>query len=248
MSTANQRPAATPGAKMLYLIRRRATTSREELIAHWFANHMPDVIDSQRRQAESGRPHATRYFATLYEADRHGAHPWDGMAQLWWPEVPPAPEVPHGTEPRDTFQQKAKPYTPWATTEYVVLDPEERLVIEPLTLNPPFPCTRSGLFKVSFLVETPPTTDYDALFAHWLDVHVPNVTSVMKQVGGFGYKVSLSLQPSEVPYAGLAELYFPDEAGWAEYKTTIEADGMERWVDARQTMALRARTEMIGIA
>ena len=28
-------PEATPGAKMLYLIKRKPTTSREELVAHW---------------------------------------------------------------------------------------------------------------------------------------------------------------------------------------------------------------------
>ena len=30
----------TPGAKMMYLIKRKPETSREELVAHWFANHM----------------------------------------------------------------------------------------------------------------------------------------------------------------------------------------------------------------
>ena len=75
-------PTATPGAKMLYLIKRRPTTSREELVAHWFANHMPAVIQGQKDQAEKGRLHAWRYIATLYDANKEGEHPWDGMAQL----------------------------------------------------------------------------------------------------------------------------------------------------------------------
>ena len=38
------RPQPTDGARMVYLIKRKTETTREELIAHWFANHMPGVI------------------------------------------------------------------------------------------------------------------------------------------------------------------------------------------------------------
>ena len=238
-------PTATPGAKMLYLIKRRPTTSREELVAHWFANHMPAVIQGQKDQAEKGRLHAWRYIATLYDANKEGEHPWDGMAQLWWEHPPPRPEVPRGTTPSDTFQQKAEPYVPWATTEYVVIDGE--LPVEPLTLNAPFPCTRSGFFKISFLVTAKDGTDYDAFFTHWLNVHVPNVKSTMEAVGGFRYVVSHSMEPQEEPCAGLAELYFEDEDSWRRYGQTIKLDGMEEWVDSERMLVLRAHTEMIGI-
>lgn len=240
--------AATPGAKMLFLIKRRDTTSREELIAHWFANHMPAVIAGQTAQREAGKLHATRYIATLYSPNRHGANPWDGMAQLWFEHAPPAPAEPHGTVPADSFQERAEPYVPWPTTEYVVMDPEPRLGVEPLTLNPPFPCTRSGFHKVSFLVATKAGADHESFFRHWLDVHVPNVASVMREVGGFGYVVSQSVAPTDEPYAGLAELYFDDEAAWAEFQHTIQPDGMERWTDDAATHVLRSGTEMIGIA
>ncbi len=60
---------------MLYLIKRRTTTSREELVAHWFANHMPAVIQGQKDQAARGRLHARRYIATLYDANKRGEHP-----------------------------------------------------------------------------------------------------------------------------------------------------------------------------
>lgn len=241
------RPVATPGVKMLYLIRRRPEASHQELIAHWFANHMPGVIQGQARQAERGRPHATRYQATLFEPDHHGDLPWDGFAQLWFAEEPPAPVEPHGTVPADSFQERAEPYRPWATTEHVVLDGSDRLPVRPLTLNPPFPTTRSGFFKVTFLVAAKPGIDHGELFAHWLDVHVPNVRAVMGQVGGFGYIVNHSRRPAEEPYAGMAELYFPDEAAWAEFRATIRPDGMERWTDGSATVVLRSSTEMIGI-
>ncbi len=239
---------ATPGAKMLYLIKRRESVSREELIAHWFANHMPAVIARQKTEAEAGRLHASRYVASIYDPNRHGANPWDGMAQLWYPEPVAAPAEPHGTKPVDSFQERAEPYTPWATTEYVVIDPTSELDVKPLTLNPPFPCTRSGFHKVTFLVKAKPGTDYDAMYGHWLDVHVPNVSSVMAEVGGFGYIVGHTMDPGDDSFAGLAELYFRDEAGWAEYRNLITADGLEQWVDSSSTVVLRAGTEMIGIA
>lgn len=246
MSTA--RAAATPGAKMMYLIKARPTTSREELVAHWFANHMPLVIAAQHAAAAAGKLHATRYVATLFDADRDGGRVWDGVAQLWWERALPRPEQPHGTVPTDSFQEKAEPYVPWATTEYVVLDGSERLPVVPLTLNPPFPCTRSGFHKVTFLVGAQPGADCRALFDHWLDVHIPNVRSVMQQVGGFRYVVSHSLDPEAEPYAGMAELYFPDAAAWSRFRDTIQPDGMERWTDPSRTVVLRAGTEMIGIS
>ncbi len=240
-------PEATSGAKMMYLIKRKTTTSREELVAHWFANHMPIVIQAQHDQAAQGKPHARRYIATLYDANKKNEHPWDGMAQLWWDRPLPMPKVAHGITPTDTFQQKVEPYVPWASTEYIVMDGSKKLKVEPLTLNAPFPYTRSGFYKVSFLVKAKEDTDFDKFYSHWLNTHVPNVRSVMEQVGGFRYVVSHSINPLAEPYAGLAELYFHDEAEWAKYGKIIRPDGMEEWVDGGGTLVLGARTEMIGL-
>ena len=63
-------PQATPGAKMIYLIKRREGATREELLVHWFANHMPLVIKSQHDAAAAGRLHARRYIATFAEFER----------------------------------------------------------------------------------------------------------------------------------------------------------------------------------
>lgn len=236
---------AVPGAKVIYLIRRRATTSREELIAHWFANHMPAVIRGQESSAGKGRRHASKYIATLFDARQASDSPWDGMAQLWWDAPLPMPEVPHGTTPTDTFQEKCEPYLPWNTTEYLVMDGQ--LPVQPLTLNDPFPCTRSGFYKRSFLVKAKQGTDYEKFFAHWLAVHVPNVRSTMVQVGGFRYCVSHSINPDLEPFAGLAELYFPDESGWKAYQEVIQPDGMEEWVDGSGLLLMSSGTEMVGI-
>ena len=233
---------------MMYLIKRRATTSREELVAHWFANHMPLVIAAQERQAAAGKPHASRYLVTLFDPDRGGNHMWDGVAQLWWDRALPMPSEPHGSQASDSFQQKAEPYVPWATTEYVVLSGSDQLPIEPLTLNPPFPCTRSGFLKMTFLVGAKAGTDYEEFFAHWLGVHVPNVVGVMAKVGGFRYVVSHSMNPDREPVAGMAELYFPGLNAARTFNSMIQPDGMERWTDPARMQVFRARTELIGIS
>lgn len=236
----------TPGAKMMFLIRRRDGTTREELIAHWFANHMPAVIESQEQARQTGHPHAHRYLATIFDpaADTTA---WDGVAQLWWDQPLPKPEEPFGTRPADSFQEKARPYVPWATRELVVMDGSERLPVTPLTLNAPFPCTRSGFHKVTLLLETSPGTDHDAMFDHWLSVHAPNVRAAMEAVGGFRYVISLSLEPADEPYAGMAELYFPDASGWERLRERLEPDGLERWLAPGGITVLSAGTEMIGI-
>lgn len=230
----------TPGVKMMFLIKRRPTSSREELLVHWFANHMPQVI-----RALEGT--ASRYTATLYEPDRAGNHDWDGVAQIQMAEAMAVPDEPFGTVPSDSFQERAAPYLPWATREYVVIDGSEHLPVRPLTLNAPFPTTRSGFFKVSFLVKAKPDTDYAAFFDHWLSVHAPNVARTMNKVGGLHYAVSHSLDPAVAPYAGMAEIYFRDPSGWQDYKQTIEPDGMEEWAANEGTLILRTGTELVGI-
>ena len=238
-------PNAVPGAKIVYLIKRKPASSREELIAHWFANHMPRIIADQKRAADNNQPHASRYIATLFDPDKNGQHPWDGMAQLWLDAPLEKPDPPQGTVPKDTFQQKAEPYLPWATTEYIAMDGQ--LPVEPLTLNAPFPCTRSGFYKKCFLVSAVPGTDHDQFFKHWREVHLPNVRSVMEQVGGFRYCISQSINPTSEPYAGMAELYLPDRDAWQDYLDRIQPDGIEQWIDPATFLVLSARTEMIGI-
>ncbi len=246
-SDSSTRPEATLGARMMYLIKRKPATSREELVAHWFANHMPAVIQQQKDQQAAGGAHARRYVVTLFDANADGEHRWDGVAQLWWDKAQPMPKVAHGTTPTDSFQERAEPYVPWATTEYVVIDGSEYLPSESLTLNAPYPTTRSGFLKVTYLVKAKAGADIGAFFEHWLGVHVPNVRSTMEQVSGFRYTVGHSIDPQAEPYAGVAELYFHDEAGWAGYRETIRPDGMEQWVDPDGMVVLRSTTEMIGL-
>ena len=239
-------PEPGPGAKMMFLIRRRAGASREELIAHWFANHMPGVIAAQEKAAAGGHAHAWRYVATLFDPqDRADA--WDGVAQLWFDAPMGRPAAPFGEPPRDSFQEKAEPYVPWGTREYVIVDGSDRLPVEPLTLNAPFPTTRSGCCKAVTLVAARPDADLAAMTDHWLTVHAANVAATLEAVGGFRYVVSLSIDPENEPWVGMAELYFPDSAAMGAFWERLEPDGMERWLDPSAMRLLTAGTEMIGI-
>ena len=236
------------GAKMMYLIKRKLGTAREELVAHWFSNHMTDVIDMQARGKQKGGLAAHKYIATLFQPTRDGEHIWDGMAQLWYPKPLPEHKGPkHGTNPSDMFQVKAEPYEAWATKEYQVLDGRQILTSEPNAKNSAYPMTRSGFFKVTFFVKSKANTDYTAFMKHWLEIHVPNVKETMLQVDGFRYVVSHSIEPRTENYAGMAELYFHNKSGWDEYRRVIKADGMEEWVDGQKLLILHSEMEMVGI-
>lgn len=247
MTTASL-PSPTPGARMLYLIQRKATATREELIAHWFARHMPAVIDGMQAMASAGKPHAWRYIATLYDPPATGEHAWDGVASLWWDQILPTGGVAYGEPPTDSFQERAMPYSPWATREFVIIEGADAIRVEPSTLGTPFPCTRSGFVKISFLVQARPGVDHKAFHDHWLREHVPNVRSVLAKTGGLRYAVSLSIEPEKAPFSGLAEIWFSSDADWQQYRQTIRPDGMERYVDPQHTLVMRSTTEMIGIA
>ena len=238
---------ANSRAKMIFLIKRRENASRDELIMQWYKNHMPAVIASQERALKAGRDAASRYIAQLFNSSNKTEMSWDGMAQLWFSEAQRPVEADHGREPIDTFQQKAEPYSSWATREYVVIDGSEHLRIDPLTLNDPYPTTRSGFFRVNYLVPAQEGIDFEQFYRHWLQVHVPNITEWMREAGGFRYVVSHSIYPQQAPYAGMAELYFHSEGDWQKCQSLMRADGMERFVDAPRMDIMFGETEMVGV-
>ncbi|MFL2526455.1 MAG: EthD domain-containing protein [Candidatus Azotimanducaceae bacterium] len=242
MTTSNKNPLI----RMNYLIRRRQNVSREELLVHWFANHMPAVIKGQADQKKKGKEHAHKYLATVFEevGQQIGEH-WDGMAQLWWNKELPTPDESHGTYPVDTFQEVAEPYSPWATQEYLVIDGNH--AFRELTLNDAFPTTSSEFFKVTFLVSAKEGIDYDQLFQHWLGAHAANAKSVLEKTGGFRYVIGLSTQPKTSKYVGMAELYFSRPDQFLDFNKSLEPDGMEKWIDAEKMSVLVSTTKMIGI-
>ena len=242
--------STTPGAKMIFMIRRREDASRDEMIAHWYKNHMPGVIEAQEAAIASGRRPARKYLVTLFNGEQ-GERPdrptYDGMAQLWFDKPLPKPDGPMFTEPRDTFDQKVEPFVPWATTEHVVIDGSDDLPVVPLTLNEPFPTTRSNLYKVTFLVKAKAGVDWSEFFGVWLEAHAPNVRETMNKIGGLRYVVSHSMDPDDEPYAGMAELYFSDPSGWERYGETITPDAFGPMVDRESLTWFGSDTQLIGI-
>ena len=208
---------------------------------------MPAVIAAQKTASERVRASASRYIAQLFNTPSDERARWDGMAQLWFEQPQPPSENLAGVNPTDTIQVKAEPYSGWATREYVVVNGSDRLSTAALTLNDPYPSTRSSFYRINYLVAVRPDTDYDVFYDHWLHVHVPNIEGVMHQVGGFRYVVSHSIYPERAPYAGMAEIYFDNESQWHEWRQTIQADGMEKWMNGSNTLIMNGGTEMIGI-
>ena len=113
---------------MIFLIQRKVATSREELIMHWYKNHMPAVIAAQELVASRGHSSASRYIAQLFNTPSNERARWDGMAQLWFEEPHQPSDHLSGLNPTDTFQEKAEPYSSWDTREYVVMHGSEHLL------------------------------------------------------------------------------------------------------------------------
>lgn len=222
---------------MMYLVKRRPGTSREELIAYWFAHHMPFTIKAMGDKGSG-------YIGTVYDDNDY---PWDGVAQMFMDKPLKTPVEGHGYRPSDSFHEHVQPYFGWATREYVFIDGSEHLPVRPLTLGDPFPTSRSGFFKVTYLVKAKPGVDHEALSEHWLSMHAPNVAENMIRAGGFRTVIGLSLYPEAAPYAGMAELYFHDRSAWNRYRETFQPDGMAQWVSDEGSLTLHAQTEFVGI-
>ena len=81
-------PQPKSGVTMVPLIKRNAAASWEEMIAHWFANHMPNVIAHNAAAKADGTPSVSRYVATLLVEQINGAVGASGRPgpcrNMWW--------------------------------------------------------------------------------------------------------------------------------------------------------------------
>ena len=82
----------TPKIKMIFPVKRKSETSREEFIAYWFAHHMPVTIS-----AMAGR--ARGYIGTVFKPPAEGRGEWDGMAQMFLSRELKAPPEGFGADP-----------------------------------------------------------------------------------------------------------------------------------------------------
>ena len=52
---------------------------------------------------------------------------------------------------------------------------------------------------------------------------------------------------AHAPYAGMAELYFPDAETQGAFWRALEPDGFRDFADFEKTLRFRCGTEMVGI-
>ncbi len=233
--------APTADVKMIFPVRRKPNTTHEEFLVFWFAHHMPVTIAAM---GDVGRG----YIGTPFHAAQDGTHGWDGMAQMFLAKPLATPAQGFGAKPVDSFQEHAQPYFGWATKEYVFLQGDEFLPVHPLTLNAPFPTTRSGFFKVTRFVEAKNNAaEGDQLHGYWRQEHAVQVVEAMRAVGGFRYVVGLSQELQNVPYAGMEELYFPDVSAWQQYLEIMQANDMSKWMLEEAVQTFYADTEFVAI-
>ena len=76
--------------------------------------------------------------------DRDGRHPWDGVAQLWWPRPLPKPRTGSAASRGTPFSRRPSRTCLGHACEHVVLDGGEHLSTAPLTLNAPYPMKPSA--------------------------------------------------------------------------------------------------------
>jgi hypothetical protein len=230
----------SPDIKMIFPVRRKSNTTHEELLAYWFAHHMPGTI---ALMGDVGRG----YIGTPFKAAEDGSHLWDGIAQMFLAEPLATPPEGFGAKPKDSFHEHVQPYFGWATREYIFLQGDELLPVTPLTLNAPFPTSRSGFFKVTRFVEANNDIDDTSLHNCWLQEHAPNVVDAMSTVGGFRYVVGLSLETQHAPYLGMEELYFPDSSAWQRFLKIFQTNNTPEWIVDEGVWTFYADTEFVAI-
>ena len=104
---------------MVYLIKRRAETSREELIT--LVCHPCEALSTEIWETEGRINQRRTTMSRLYSIRATVRYTRDGAAQLWYDA--PSDALPNERRRAyDTFQQVVEPYWPWATREYVVID------------------------------------------------------------------------------------------------------------------------------
>ena len=147
-------PTATSGVKVVYFIKRKPNTTQIEMAAYWLAFHISQASNHMlREEAEGSSPPLFKYTATIFDAppaspfaDFAGgcatsSPAYDAAAIKWfaaphWYDsshassasaaarmIPPGYAGPFRT-PFDAFMRLVQPYDSWATTEYVLLDPQ----------------------------------------------------------------------------------------------------------------------------
>ena len=150
---------------------------------------------------------------------------FDGMAELWFKDTQRAkrwystPDLATALEDGFFEMTDQKP---------VVLVCEEHVIIDG-----PAP---ADAVKVTGLLRRKADVDADTFYQSWLDDHAPNVSSTLKATpGGLRYVVShATLGGSKPAYAGLAEVYYADQAAASAHMRQLGPDNFLKYTDGAE--------------
>lgn len=208
--------------KLVVLVRRGEGVSHDELVAKWRDVHMPAVIKHVQpvgyRVTFFDNDAAFDGMATLYFADPEKARRWYATADL-------------ASALNDGF---------FAVTDGkpVVLVCEEHAIVD----GP----TPVGAVKVTGLLRRKAEVAAETFYKSWLSDHAPNVSAALQATpGGLRYVVShATLGGSKPAYAGLAEVYYADNAAAAAHMRQLGADDFLKYTEPAEFLN---GYEVIGI-
>jgi hypothetical protein len=214
--------------KLVVLVRRREGLSHDELVAHWQNAHMPAVIKHVQPD---------QYRVTFFDAadDASDAKQYDGMAVLWFKD---AEKAKRWYTTADLATELGDGFFEMTDQKPAVLVCEEYVVVDG-----PRP---ADAVKVTGLLRRKAEVDADTFYKSWLEDHAPNVSGTLKSTpGGLRYVVShATLGGSKPEYAGLAEVYYTDNAAASAHMRQLGRDNFLKYTKPAEFLS---GTEVVGI-
>lgn len=199
-------------------VRRRDGVTREQLFDHWEHGHAPFVA----RHAEP-----ERYRVTFFDAAADGTlPPYDGLAELWFRDREHMDAWFHGSKRgSDGFGKLTEGGAGFRmlTSEYPVVEAAVAREQE----------------KAVYLVKRREEVDPAQFFAHWRDVHAPNVAAGVERTEGcIRYAISLADLGEPGGFDGVAEIWWRDTEARLRGLEGVEDDGFGQLIDPLATFQL----------
>ena len=197
--------------KLVVLARRGEGVSHDELVAQWQNAHMPAVIKHVQPEL---------YRVTFFDPENKSG--FDGMAVLWFTDAERAKRWYTTPDLVTTLQDG---FFEMTDQQPVVLVCEEHVIVD----GP----TPAGAVKVTGLLRRKADVDAATFYQSWLDDHVPNVAGMLQATpGGLSYVVShATLGGSKPAYAGLAEVYYADQAAADAHMRQLGPDNFRQYTE-----------------
>jgi hypothetical protein len=212
--------------KSVGILRRRQGLSREALFERWQTEHAPFV-------AENGKP--ARYRITLFGEQADGSEPaYDGLAEMWWRDEQHydswfGDHAPRGV---DGFSDVLEPGAGGAlkASEHVIVDGAVTAQSE----------------KVVYFVKRREDVPPDDFFAHWRELHAPNVGAAVERTEGCErYAITHGDRGVDGAYDGLAEIWWSNGEAREAGLQGVEDDGFGALIETARTVVIVGREQVI---